>query len=70
MQGWLSWPLLSRVFTILASIPFGVVAAMERRLAAILAAGVIGYGHLTVRNEEDSTATLLPGSIGRIDIRA
>jgi hypothetical protein len=31
---------------------------MERRLAAILAADVKGYGHLTELNEEASTATL------------
>src|SRR5262245_48026280 len=41
---------------------FGVacwgVLAMERRLAAILAADVAGYSHLTELNEEASTATL------------
>ena len=31
---------------------------MERRLAAILAADVVGYTHLTERNDEVSTATL------------
>ena len=31
---------------------------MERRLAAILAADVQGYSHLTELNEEGSTATL------------
>jgi adenylate cyclase len=31
---------------------------MERRLAAILAADVAGYSHLTELNEEASTATL------------
>ena len=31
---------------------------MERRLAAILAADVKGYSHLTELNEEASTATL------------
>jgi len=41
---------------------FGVacwgILAMERRLAAILAADVAGYSHLTELNEEASTATL------------
>ena len=36
----------------------GRVLAMERRLAAILAADVQGYSHLTELNEEASTATL------------
>ena len=37
---------------------FGLSAAMERRLAAILAADVQGYSHLTQLNVESSTATL------------
>ena len=46
-----------RVFSIWRGLPAGV-SAMERRLAAILAADVKGYSYLTELNEEASTATL------------
>src|SRR5262245_55225645 len=56
------WPINRRLYTIVSLLHLawlaGEVAAMERRLAAILAADVKGYSHLTELNEEASTAML------------
>ena len=55
------WP-RGRDYMLYEVSPFGVAfegaPAMERRLAAILAADVKGYCHLTELSEEASTATL------------